>query len=129
MKFDRRQLLGALVTIVVLGPRKIFFAQGKPAMHGLIGKVIAVSGARDALIDILVQGTTHMPGCLSYIVARDVTDKDAIWISEVGIDQASHEASLSLPAVRAAIAKARPLIAGFGDSTVTVPVGGHGLQK
>lgn len=62
-------------------------------------------------------------------MAKDVTDKDAIWITEVWTDQASHEASLSLPAVRAVIAKGRPLIAGFGDSTVTVPVGGHGLQK
>lgn len=33
----------------------------------------------------------------------------------------------ALPSVRQAIAKGRPLIAGFGDSTVTVPVGGHGL--
>jgi hypothetical protein len=29
--------------------------------------------------------------------------------------------------VRAAIAKGRPLIAGFGEQIVTEPVGGHGF--
>ncbi len=49
-------------------------------MYGLIGKMTAVPGERDAL-----------------------------------------------PAVREAIARGRPLIAGFGEHTVTAPVGGHGL--
>ena len=43
-------------------------------MHGLIGKIIAVEGKRDALIAILLEGTQEMPGCLSYIVARDAAD-------------------------------------------------------
>jgi hypothetical protein len=34
-----------------------------------------------------------------------------------------------LPAVQAAIAKARPLIAGFSDRVETVPVGGVGLAR
>jgi hypothetical protein len=41
--------------------------------------------------------------------------------------KASHEASLSLPSVKEAIAKGRPLIAGFNDRVVTTPVGGTGL--
>lgn len=96
-------------------------------MYGLIGKMLAAPGQRDALIDILLEGITGMPGCLSYIVARDPADGDAIWITEVWDSQASHAASLTLPAVRAAIASARPIIAGFADSTTTEPVGGHGL--
>ena len=39
-------------------------------MYGLIGKIIAVAGQRDALIAILVEGTAAMPGCLSYVVAK-----------------------------------------------------------
>ncbi len=96
-------------------------------MHGLIGKMIATPGQRDALIAILLEGTGEMPGCLSYVVARDPTDENALWITEVWTDQASHQASLQLPAVRAAIAKGRPMIAGFDSHTVTVPVGGVGL--
>ena len=96
-------------------------------MYGLIGKMIAAPGGRDELIAILLEGIGGMPGCLSYVVARDPADGDAIWITEVWDTEASHQASLSLPTVREAISRARPLIAGFGDSTVTTPVGGHGL--
>lgn len=97
-------------------------------MYGLIGKMIAVAGKRDELIRILLDGVSSMPGCLSYIVAKDPTDVNAIWITEVWVDQASHKASLSLPSVRKAIAAGRPLIAGFGDQTIITPVGGHGLD-
>ena len=96
-------------------------------MYGLIGKMTAVDGKRDELVAILVEGVAGMPGCLSYVVATDPADANAIWITEAWDSKASHDASLSLPAVRAAIAKGRPLIASFGDGTVTTPVGGHGL--
>ena len=66
-----------------------------------------------------------MPGCLSYVVAQDPTDPDAVWVTEVWESQGSHTASLSLPSVQQAIARGRPLIAGFGERFVTNPVGGH----
>ena len=88
-------------------------------MYGLIG--------RDALIAILLEGVSGMPGCLSYLVAKDPTDPNAIWITEVWDNQASHQASLSMPSVQQAIAKGRPLIAGFGERFETEPVGGHGI--
>jgi quinol monooxygenase YgiN len=96
-------------------------------MYGLIGKMSAVPGQRDALIAILLAGVAEMPGCLSYIVAQDLSDADTIWITEVWDSEESHHASLSLPAVQQAIAQGRPLIADIGDAIVTLPVGGHGL--
>ena len=96
-------------------------------MYGLIGKMTAVDGKRDELVAILVDGVAGMPGCLSYIVATDPADGNAIWITEAWDSKASHDASLGLPAVKAAIAKGRPLIAAFESGTVTTPVGGHGL--
>jgi len=96
-------------------------------MYGLIGKMTALPGARDALVAILLQGTGEMPGCLSYVVALDPGNTDAIWITEVWVSQADHEASLSLPSVQQAIAQGRPLIASFSDRVVTTPIGGHGL--
>jgi quinol monooxygenase YgiN len=98
-------------------------------MYGLIGTMRAAPGQRDALIDILLDGTAAMPGCLSYVVAVDPADADAIWITEVWDSEASHHASLRLPPVRAAIAKGRPLIASFGKRTVITPVGGLGLPR
>ncbi|HEY0707902.1 MAG TPA: putative quinol monooxygenase [Polyangia bacterium] len=98
-------------------------------MYGLIGKMIAVPGERDALLKILLESVGEMPGCLSYVVARDPKNDDAIWITEVWSDEASHKASLAIPAVRAAITRAKPLIQSFSDHHVTEPVGGHGLPR
>lgn len=96
-------------------------------MFGLIGKMRAVPGKRDELISILLGSTGEMPGCLSYVIGRDPADADAIWVTEVWTDEASHKVSLSLPQVQAAIARARPLIAGFDSQTRIEPVGGVGL--
>ena len=96
-------------------------------MYGLIGKMKIVPGQRDDVISILLESLVNMPGCLSYVVAKDPTDANAIWVTEVWDSQASHKASLTLPAVQQAIARAKPLIAGFGERFETIPVGGHGL--
>lgn len=97
-------------------------------MYGLIGKMTATPGQRDALAAILLEGTDTMPGCLSYIIATDPADADALWITEVWDSDDSHRASLALPAVKDAITRARPIIAGFSNRTETRPVGGHGLS-
>jgi quinol monooxygenase YgiN len=96
-------------------------------MYGLIGKMKAFPGQRDALIAILLDGVSGMPGCRSYVIATDPADADAIWITEVWESAEQHRASLSLPSVQGAIAKGRPMIAGFGERFETNPVGGHGL--
>lgn len=96
-------------------------------MYGLIGKIVTTAGQRDALIEILIEGTAAMPGCRSYIVARDPAEPDCVWVTEVWDDQASHRASLSLPSVQAAIARGKPLIREFALHVVTEPVGGQGL--
>jgi quinol monooxygenase YgiN len=129
MDRSRRQFVlmaGAAVAAVTFAPVRASPA-GARTMYGLIGKMTATAGKRDELVAILLEGVHDMPGCLSYVVAHDAGDADAIWITEVWDSQASHAASLKLPAVRDAIARGRPLIAGFSDGATTVPVGGHGL--
>ncbi len=93
-------------------------------MFGLIGKMRAQPGQRATLIAILSEGTDAMPGCRHYIVMEDQAEPDAIWITEVWDTEASHKASLQLPAVQSAIAKGRPLIAGFDMSVKTTPISG-----
>lgn len=97
-------------------------------MFGLIGNLKAVAGQREALLAILMENVGDMPGCLSYVVAEDPRDPDGIWISEAWDSADSHKASLSIPAIRDGIERARPLIAGFGQYIETRPVGGHGLK-
>lgn len=128
MTMKRRDLLaGGLM--LTLGAPALAQVAATPERFGLIGKMRAVSGERDALIALLLGGTQAMPGCQSYVVAKDLADADGIWITEVWDSRESHAASLSLPAVRAAIARARPLIAGFESGTETEPVGGVGLPR
>lgn len=96
-------------------------------MYGLMGKISVVPGRRDDLAAILVRGVAGMPGCLSYVVALDTDDADALWVTEVWDSRESHQASLALPSVKAAIQEGRPMISGFSERRETEPVGGHGL--
>ena len=98
-------------------------------MYGLIGKMTASPGRRDELARAMLDGTQSMPGCLSYIIANDPADLDPLWITEVWEDKESHAASLTLPDVKTAIAKGRPLIAGFSNRVETTPIGGYGLTR
>jgi quinol monooxygenase YgiN len=96
-------------------------------MYGLIGSFKATPGKRVELVAILLASVGAMPGCKSYVVAEDPADSETIWVTEVWDSQASHKASLGLPAVKSAIAKAKPLIASFGEHREINVVGGHGL--
>jgi quinol monooxygenase YgiN len=125
----RRTFLAGTVAVAALGAAGPVAAREGDKMYGLIGKMSAIAGKRDELIAALLEGIDGMPGCLSYVVAQDLADPNAIWITEVWKDEASHKASLTLPSVREAIRKGRPLIAKFEQSTVVTPVGGVGLPR
>lgn len=128
MKLTRRELGGLVAgTVAGIASSKSVFAQEEPKMYGLISKIDTVPGKRDELVDILVAIASEMPGCLSYVVAKDSASDDAIWVTEAWDTQASHQASINLPAVQQAMAAGRPLIAGFSERNETVPAGGHGL--
>ena len=101
-------------------------SQEAHAMDGLIAKLTAVPGKREELIGILKE-SDGMPGCFSYVVARDIADENTIWVTEVWDSVASHDASLSLPSVKNAMLRGRPLIAGFQKIAVTNPAWGIGL--
>lgn len=127
MNIERRDFIVIAGTAAVALPGNVFSEENQK-MYGLIGKMSVVAGKRDELISILLEGVSGMPGCLSYVVAKDPADADAIWITEVWDSEQSHKASLSLPSVRQAITRGKPLIAGFSNNTVTEPIGGHGLS-
>ncbi len=96
-------------------------------MYGLIVKLTVVPGKRDELIATLRESAAGMPGCLSYVLAKDTADANLLWVTEAWDSQASHDASLSLPAVKKAIPRAQAIIANFEKIAVTNPVWGAGL--
>ena len=120
-------MLGA-ATAAALLPSAAAGAGEKP-MYGMLGRMTAVAGKRDALLAILLESSVGMPGCLSYIVAKDLKDPDALWVTEAWESKEHHAASLGLPQVQAAIARARPLMVGFDKVAETAPLGGVGLSK
>jgi len=103
--------------------------EGERLMYGLIAKLTASPGSRDELTAILEKGTRKMPGCFSYILAKDAADENILWVTEIWDSAASHDASLTLPSVKDAIAQGKPLIAGFERVAVTNPVAGVGLPS
>jgi quinol monooxygenase YgiN len=97
---------------------------------GLCGIMKAQPGQRDALLDELLQAANlvaNLPGCEVWIVNIMPDDPDAIWVTEVWRSEADHAASLNSDSVKAIIARARPLIAGFGERFTLEPVAGKGL--
>jgi len=124
MDIARRELLACAIftgTVHLLGPAKALGAQNT---YGLIAKLVSVAGRRDELIAILAESTVQMPGCVSYVIAKDAEDENTLWVTEVWESVTAHDESLSLPAVKAAIGKGRPLIADFSRVAVTNPVAG-----
>jgi quinol monooxygenase YgiN len=129
MKKNRRVFMSAIAAIPLAGCQstKPQLREQKSNMYGLIGKIKVRPGQRDLLSSILLTGTNSMPGCLSYIIANDPQDPDALWITEVWDSPEAHSASMSLPAVKKALSEGRPLIVGFGERFETKPLGGYGL--
>lgn len=90
-------------------------------MFGQINKIIAIAGKRDELIRLVMSGSQKLPGCRSYIVAKDANDSDVVWVTEVWDSADMHAASMDIPDVKASVGKAMPLIAGFETVATTVP--------
>jgi quinol monooxygenase YgiN len=87
-----------------------------PGTYALEGRLVAKAGRRDDLIAALRDGVAGLlPGCLRYEVEEDPEDAKAVRIIEVWDSVESHRAAQSLPALRKALGRARPLIAKFGD--------------
>lgn len=90
MRLRRRDFLAAGAMTASAMNAGLAFAQRGGDMYGLIGKMTVAPGRRDELISILLEGAATMPGCLSYIIAKDTIDANAIslgawwWLADTG---------------------------------------------
>lgn len=96
-------------------------------MYGLIVKIAILPGKREEMIALLTESAAGMPGCFSYVVAKDSVNEDVLWVTEVWNSIWSHDASLSLPAVKSIIPRAKAIVSSFEKIAVTNPVWGAGL--
>ena len=90
-------------------------------MWGMIAKITLLPGKRGEMIRILKESAADMPGCLSNIVAKDAADQNTIWVSEVWDSVSSHDASLSLPAIKNTIPRGKAIVSNFEGVAVTSP--------
>jgi|ERR1039458_5267427 quinol monooxygenase YgiN len=93
-------------------------------MYGLIAKMTLHSGKREEFIALLAESSANMPGCFSYVIAKDAASEDILWVTEVWESNAAHDASLNLRAVQAVIPRVKPLVAVFERVAETDPVAG-----
>jgi quinol monooxygenase YgiN len=97
--------------------------------YGLHSHFTAQPGQGDALAEILLaaaEGLRANEACLLYLVSRSPDDPDVIWVTEAWTSKAAHDESLQSEDVKAAIQRARPLIAGIAGTELR-PVGGKGI--
>jgi len=100
-------------------------------MYGYLGSMRTRHSYRDEVVEILLSGVDGLRavGCELYLVGVSDDDPTMIWVTEVWQSKAAHDASLSLPAAQAAIAKAMPLLAGEFTRQELTMVGGLGLPS
>ena len=97
--------------------------------YGMHGQFTAQPGQGDTLAEILLaaaEGLRTNEACLLYVVSRSPDDPDVIWVTEAWTSKAAHDESLQGEDVKAAIQRARPLIARI-TGTELLPLGGKGV--
>ncbi|WP_250035027.1 putative quinol monooxygenase [Paractinoplanes maris] len=97
--------------------------------YGYIASMKTKPGHRDEVAAILTGGADGLraAGCHLYLVGLAETDDVTIWVTEVWESKERHDASLRLPATRAAIARAMPMLTGEFTGQETAIAGGLGL--
>ncbi len=96
-------------------------------MYGLITRLTAHPGRRDELALWLMDPNMKRPGCHSYVVAHDLNDSAVLWVTEVWMSQAVHKAWSDEVHASGELRPALALVAIWGDTVFTRPLGGVGL--
>ncbi|MEK6478457.1 antibiotic biosynthesis monooxygenase [Catalinimonas sp. 4WD22] len=93
--------------------------------YGLHGKLKAVKGEGDALVEILVRASSLVStaqGCHLYMVSRDSQENESVWVTEVWDSKEDHDQSLKMEGVRALISQAMPLLDGQPEKGLVLEV-------
>ena len=97
--------------------------------YGYIGSMKTQSGKQEEVVAILLSGLDGLQkaGCVQYTVGVSLSDDVTVWTSEVWGSKEQHDASLQLPEVKDAIARAMPMLTGDFTREETTVQGGIGL--
>lgn len=96
-------------------------------MYGLITRLTAHPGRRDELALLLTDPAVKKHGCHSYIVAHDLADAETLWVTEVWVDQPTHQSWSRDLRASGAWRAIYGLMAKMDDPILTRPLGGIGF--
>ncbi len=84
-------------------------------MYLLHGKLNAKTGYTDELANILLEASklvSTAKGCKLYVISKDQSDSNAIYVTEIWDSKDDHDNSLKVEGVRELIMKAMPILDG-----------------
>lgn len=99
--------------------------------YGLHGKLTATPGNADKLAAILLEAAKLLStakGCRLYMVSKDHSDEDAVWVTEAWDSKEAHDNSLQVAGVKELISQAMPLLSGRPEKGQELEIlGGAGI--
>ncbi|MGV9664696.1 putative quinol monooxygenase [Nocardia niigatensis] len=98
-------------------------------MFSVFGRMTAHPGRRDELIDVLLSGFRAGgpdSGLLTYSINTAPDDPDTIWLTQLWIDKAAHDATTRSEPVAAISSRLPPLLAGQPEGCYGHAVHAHG---
>ena len=100
--------------------------------YGLHGKLTSKAGETEKLTQVLLEASklvSSAKGCHLYLISRDKTDNDSIWVTEAWDSKEDHDNSLNNEAIKALIYQAMPLIDGRPEKGQELEIlGGKGID-
>lgn len=100
--------------------------------YALHGKLIATNGNRNNLANILIEASklvSTAKGCHLYIISKDKSDDNAVWITEIWDSIEDHDNSLNIQGVKDLISQAMPILAGKPEKGQELEIlGGIGID-
>ena len=90
------------------------------------------AGGSEKLTQILLDASklvSTAKGCHLYLISKDKTDDESIWVTEVWDSKEDHDNSLNTESVKALISQAIPLIDGRPEKGQELEIlGGKGID-
>lgn len=96
----------------------------------VMAKIPCQPGKRDEAVTGLQPMLDHVegePGTLQYVLLKDSTDENLLWMYEVYADQAAFDAHAGSDAMKSLGHALGGVLAGRPELIFTTPVGGKGL--
>lgn len=97
----------------------------------LHGKLTAKQGQREDLAAILIEASklvSTAKGCKLYVIGKDETDPNSVYITEIWDSKEDHDNSLKVAGVRELIMKAMPMLDGQPSKGQEIEIlGGAGI--